>query len=195
MTHVSLSELIGYWIWTHKQNYCIISITRRLNLQNRVSLLSSLLIKNLPILVTMKAIAGDQFWKTEIPHTVFLFDVFGIFGPNFKAIRQILIPYQFVQRGTTREETKSVFSLLRVYKHFTPLLRHMSTLWIPQMPTANWDAGNPACGVPRDSAQDTSWVRDYSSGFLCDMPGGKKVFEAERNRMSSGINGPDLFPS
>ena len=37
-------------------------------------------------------------------------DVFGIFGPNFKAIRQIPIPYQFVQRGNTRVKTKSVFS-------------------------------------------------------------------------------------
>ena len=43
-----------------------------------------------------KAIAGDQLWKMEIPHTFFLFDVLGIFGPNFKAIRQIYIPYKFV---------------------------------------------------------------------------------------------------
>ena len=104
--------------------------------------------------------------------------------------------HQFVQKRTTRIETKSVFSFLKVYKHFTPLLRHiMSTLWIPQMPTANWDAGKTACRVPIDSTQDTSWVCDYSSVFLCDMPGGKIVFEAEGNRISSGINGPALSPS
>ena len=43
-----------------------------------------------------KAIEGDQLWKMEIPHMVFLFNVLGIFGRNFKAIRQIYIPYKFV---------------------------------------------------------------------------------------------------
>ena len=59
--------------------------------------------------VTTKAISGDQFWKTEIPHTVFFVDVLGIFGLNFKAIHQILIPYKFVQRWNTRVKPKSVF--------------------------------------------------------------------------------------
>ena len=58
--------------------------------------LSILMIKNLPKPFTTKAIAGDQLGKTEIPHTVFLFDVLGNFGPNFKAIRQIYVPYKFV---------------------------------------------------------------------------------------------------
>ena len=41
-----------------------------------------------------KGHCGRSILKTEIPHTVFLFDVLGIFGPNFKAIRQILMPYK-----------------------------------------------------------------------------------------------------
>ena len=57
----------------------------------------------------MKAIAGDQFWKTEIPHTVFFVDVLVIFGPNFKVIRLILIPYKFVQRWNTWVKMKPVF--------------------------------------------------------------------------------------
>ena len=69
--------------------------------------LSNLLIKNFAIRVTTKAIAGDQ--KTEIPHTVFFVDVLGIFGRNFKAIRQVLIPYKFIQRWNTRVKPKSVF--------------------------------------------------------------------------------------
>ena len=41
--------------------------------------------------------------------TVFFVDVLGIFRPNFKAIRQILIPYKFNQRWNTRVKPKSVF--------------------------------------------------------------------------------------
>ena len=40
---------------------------------------------------------------------VFFVDVLGICGPNFKAIRQILIPYKFIQRWNTRVKPKSVF--------------------------------------------------------------------------------------
>ena len=59
--------------------------------------------------VTTKAIAGDQFWKTKIPYIVFLFDILGIFGPNFKTIRQIPIPYKFIQIWNTRVKPKSDF--------------------------------------------------------------------------------------
>jgi len=39
---------------------------------------------------------GRSIMKNGNPSHSFLFDVLGIFGPNFKAIRQIYIPYKFV---------------------------------------------------------------------------------------------------
>ena len=43
---------------------------------------------------------GDQFYKTEIPRTAFLFDVLEIFGSNFKAIRQILVRINYFKEST-----------------------------------------------------------------------------------------------
>ena len=61
--------------------------------------LSSLMTKNLVICVMTKAIAGDQFWKMQIPHTIFMFNAWGVFRPNLRAI------------------------------HLTPLLCQLWTLW------------------------------------------------------------------
>ena len=44
-----------------------------------------------------------------MPHRVFLFDILGIFGPNVKTIRQIPIPYKFIQIWNTRVKPKSDF--------------------------------------------------------------------------------------
>ena len=38
----------------------------------------------------------DRRRPLQIPHTVFMFDAWGVFGPNLRAIRQIFIPYKFV---------------------------------------------------------------------------------------------------
>ena len=49
-------------------------------------LLSILMVKNSPIRFTMKAIAGDQFDKTEIPHTVFFARCLGNLRAKFQGI-------------------------------------------------------------------------------------------------------------
>ena len=73
-TDISLSEFIGYGIRPQNQNYCIISIINHKALIFKsvrgfcdiptgcfTIFLSILMIKNLPIRFTTKAIAGDQF--------------------------------------------------------------------------------------------------------------------------------------
>ena len=50
--------------------------------------LLSLVIKILPIHVTSDTIAGDEFRKTEKPHTLFKIGIFGSLRTNFKSIRK-----------------------------------------------------------------------------------------------------------
>ena len=56
------------------------------------------------------------------------------------------------------------FTLLKDYKHFTPLLRHMSTLWILPMPPANSISGRPTrLLVSTSISRESSCTRDHSS--------------------------------
>ena len=57
--------------------------------------------------ITSEAIGGDLFWKTELPPTLFnKIGLLGVFGPNFQAIREVYIPYEFVQSRLIRVKTK-----------------------------------------------------------------------------------------
>ena len=128
--------------------------------------LSNLLIKNLAIRVTTTAIAGDRFWKTEIPHNLFFLDILGIFGPNFKAIRQILIPYKFIQRWHTRVKPKSVFFASKGLETFHAFAA----------PYVNTDG----CRQPIEMHESPSESEDdlcrivFRRKLVCDMPSIKK---------------------
>ena len=132
--------------------------------------------------------------RKSLKQYFFLMSDSRVFRPNFKAIHQILIPYKFIQRWNTRVKTKSVFCTSKGLETFTPLLHHMSTLWLPQMPMANRNAQDP-CRVPRGSAQDsisleTCSVCDYNSRSISlRYAGQEEVFQAEENLgISSGFN-------
>ena len=77
---VSLSELIGYQIYPHKWNFCTISISRGRSPKpcGAIFLLVALqsfcqvrLSKFYRYGLRVETIAGDQFRKSEKPHTVF----------------------------------------------------------------------------------------------------------------------------
>ena len=50
-----------------------------------------------------------NFEKRKSLIRYFFFDILGIFGPNFKTIRPIPIPYKFIQIWNTRVKPKSDF--------------------------------------------------------------------------------------
>ena len=74
--------------------------------------------------------------------------------PNFKASRQILIPYKFIQRWNTRVKPKSVFFASKGLETFHAFAGPYVNTVATRMPAANRNARDP-CEVPRGSAQDS----------------------------------------
>ena len=82
--------------------------------------LSNLLLKILPILLTLQVIVEIHF------SSFFWVGILGVFEPNFKSIGKVYIPYLFVQRRHICVKTKEVFLLPNFSQQFTSLGDYLS---------------------------------------------------------------------
>ena len=149
MTERHSVELIGYQTWSLTKCSCTVLIAKHQSIKSvwgfsRIPIgfrfidLSSSSINKIGNLLRSEAATREVFDLTKIPHTLLFLIVQLTFWPNFRKSVNSTYPINSFEEEAFCGNRSASFRLQKIYKHFTPSLRIISTRSSHCEPPANY---------------------------------------------------------